>query len=66
MIFDSVGDITKNVRISASPIITCEGGREVVPIACRVRVKTITMRTNAVVIMIMLGARVKMVKSIKT
>lgn len=36
------------------------------PIACLVRVKTITILTNAVVIIIMLGARVKMVKRIKT
>ena len=66
MIFVSVGDITKNVKISDKPIMTWLGGKLGVPIACRVRVRTITILTNAVVIMTILGAKVKIVSKIRT
>ena len=60
-----VGDIIKKVKIRAKPAKTWLGGKLATPIACLVNAKTITIRINAVVIIKMLGARVRIVKRIK-
>ena len=60
-----VGAITKKVKISAKLINTWFGGKEPAPKACLVKAKTIAIRTNAVVIIKILGAKVKIVNQIR-
>ena len=52
-----------SVRNSASVVITWVGGRFCVPIACRNRLSTTTMRTKQVVISSTAGARLSTVSS---
>ena len=52
-----------SVRNSASVVMTCVGGRFCVPIACRNRLSTTTMRTKQVVISSTAGARLSTVSS---
>ena len=51
------------VRNSASVVMTCVGGRFCVPMACRSRLSTTTMRTKQVVISSAAGARLSTVNS---
>ena len=60
-----VGAITKNVKINAKLIKTWFGGKEPAPKACLVSAKTIAILTKAVVIIKILGAKVKIVNQIR-
>ena len=58
-----VGLITKKVRNSDNPTMTCAGGADCVPKAWRISDNTITMRVNPVIISTIAGRNDSAVKN---